>query len=49
MSTYIYEVWDGKTKIAGDMDLDVALLLAAAYFEKYYADQIEITIKRKEN
>lgn len=49
MPLYVYEVWDGGRRLASEMELDDALLFVEAYFEKYYEEQMEITIRRKDS
>jgi hypothetical protein len=41
-----YELWIGETKIASEMEIDDALVLVKALYEKYYMEtDMEITIK----
>ena len=40
MPEYKYDVLDGGEVVASDMDLDVALLLLNALFEKYYKETV---------
>lgn len=35
-----YEVWDGNIMIAGNMDLQTALILTEALFNKYFNERI---------
>lgn len=40
-----YEVYDGSTKLASDIDLDVAFCLIKGYVDTYFNQPLEITIK----
>lgn len=40
-----YEVYDGSTKLASDMDLDAAFCLIKGYVDTYFNQPLEITIK----
>lgn len=40
-----YEVYDGSTKLASDMDLDAAFCLIKGYVDTYFNQPLAITIK----
>lgn len=40
-----YEVYDGSTKLASDMDLDAAFCLIKGYVNTYFKRLVEITIR----
>lgn len=40
-----YEVYDGSTQLASDMDLDTAFCLIKGYVETYFNQPLKITIK----
>lgn len=40
-----YEVYDGSTKLASDMNLDAAFCLIKGYVNTYFNQPLEITIK----
>ena len=40
-----YEVYDGSTKLASDMDLDGVFCLIKGYVDTYFNQPLEITIK----
>lgn len=40
-----YEVYDGSTKLASDMDLGAAFCLIKGYVDTYFNQPLEITIK----
>ena len=40
-----YEVYDGSTKLASDMDLDAAFCLIKGYVNTYFNQPLEITIR----
>ena len=49
MPEYEFTVALDNTVVAGDMDLNTALILAEALFKKYYAEpEIQVTISRIE-
>jgi hypothetical protein len=48
MVEYRYEVWCENVRLAADMQLEDAVIFVEAYFNKYYAEPMDITIKRKE-
>ena len=49
MPEYEFTVALDNTVVAGDMDLNTALILAEALFKKYYAEPgIQVTISRIE-
>lgn len=48
MVEYKYEVWCDRTRLADDMQLTDAIIFVEAYFNKYYAEPISLTITRKE-
>ena len=41
-----FNVYDGTTRIASDMELDVALCLIKGYLETYSNDKIDIGIQQ---
>lgn len=43
-----YEVYDGFTKLASDMDLNAAFCLIKGYVDTYFNQPLEITIKEME-
>ena len=43
-----YEVYDGSTKLASDMDLNAAFCLIKGYVDTYFNQSLEITIKEME-
>ena len=43
-----YEVYDGSTKLASDMDLDAVFCLIKGYVDAYFNQPLEITIKEME-
>ncbi len=46
MEEQMYEIWIDKTRIAGFMRIDDALLLVKALYDKYYMEtDMEVTIK----
>lgn len=45
MSEKKYEVYDGSTLLASDMDLDTAFCLIKGYSETYFNQALKITIK----
>ena len=45
MEQQLYEIWIGESRVASHMLIDDALLLVKAEYEKYYMEQMEITIK----
>lgn len=40
-----YEVYDGSSRLASDMDLDTAFCLIKGYIRTYFNQQVRITIK----
>lgn len=48
MVEYKYEVWCENVRLAADMQLEDAMIFVEAYFNKYYAEPMDIIIKRKE-
>lgn len=49
MSEKKYEVYEGSTKIASDMELDIALCLIKGYINTYFAQPTNLTIKRMDD
>lgn len=45
MGSKKYEIIDGNTVIATDMDLDVALCLIRGYSETYFNQKMKLTIQ----
>lgn len=45
MSEKKYEVYDGSTKLASDMDLDVVFCLIKGYVDVYFNQPLNMTIK----
>lgn len=43
-----YEVYDGSTRLASDMNLDAAFCLIKGYVDTYFNQPLEITIKEVE-
>ena len=44
-----YEVYDGSTKLASDMDLNAAFCLIKGYVDTYFNQPLKITIKEIEH
>lgn len=45
MSEKKYEVYDGSTRLASDMDLDVAFCLIKGYIDTYVNQLLNISIR----
>ena len=43
-----YEVYDGSTKLASDMNLDTVFCLIKGYVDTYFNQPLKITIKEME-
>lgn len=43
-----YEVYDGSTRLASDMNLDAVFCLIKGYVDTYFNQPLEITIKEVE-
>lgn len=43
-----YEVYDGATRLASDMNLDAVFCLIKGYVDTYFNQPLEITIKEIE-
>ena len=43
-----YEVYNGSTKLASDMDLDAAFCLIKGYVDTYFNQPLKIIIKEME-
>lgn len=48
MGCKLYEVYDGETRIASNMDLATALLLMRTYCETYYQESIDLRLVEME-
>lgn len=43
-----YEVYDGSTRLASDMNLDAVFCLIKGYIDTYFNQPLKITIKEME-